>query len=1369
MANGNGNTSSRTDRLGEILGAYFVAVEQGRAPSRQELLAQYPDLDGELAEYFAEQDRLDRMIAPMRSPGSPASTAVDDLTASFGSFPPVLLRDTDPVDGGDPLIQPLSPEMPALADRPTRLQLFGEIARGGMGAILRGRDVDLGRELAVKVLLESNQGHPEVVRRFIEEAQIGGQLQHPGIVPVYELGAFADRRPYFAMKLVKGQTLAELLATRHISGPLYKPEAPAKVFSEDPSLALQACEVRTADLPRFLSIFEQVCQTVAYAHARGVIHRDLKPSNVMVGAFGEVQVMDWGLAKVLPRGDAADRTPQDFHETDVMTVRSGSGADASRAGSILGTPSYMAPEQARGELDQVDERADVFGLGAILCEILTGKPPFGGETRDKVRENAAQGALAGTLHRLDASAADSELISLARDCLAADRQQRPRDAGIVSARITAYLSGVQDRLRKAELARVEAQAHAEEEQKRRRITVALAASVLLTAGVVGGGWAYLARQQQRRAAQVDLALREAEILRDDAERTGDDVPRWLAARDAAQAVERLVADARDAATRDRVTALLQQVTQAAKTAQDDHKLLDKLVDIRSAEADDPDGSESDAAYADAFREAGIDVDTLLPAEASARIKARPASVSLALSAAIDDWAFCRRKSRPKPEDAWIRLVAAARATDLDPGRDRLRDLWAQLDRKRQLEPLRKLAQEAAPETWPAQSLLLLANAMADAGDPNVAVALLRRAQARHPGDVWINFKLGFLMERSHPPQTQEAIRFYTVARALRPETALELALALESRGQGDEAAAVFRDLVRLRPEYGLYWAFYGRFLEDRGDRASADEALNRAVLALKKAIQLKPHFYDYNSLGIALQAQGKSAQAIAEFQEAIRLKSDAPNVHSNLGVALRDQGKLAEAIAEFREAIRLKPDESTAHSNLGNALREQGKPEEAIAEQREAIRLKSDNPTAYYNLGYALQQLGKLTEAIAEYREAIRLKPDYYDAHLNLGRALRVQGKLAEAVPEYQTCIRLKPGDAETHSTVGAALRDQGKPAEAIAECRLALRLEPGLASAHNNLATALSDLGKLAEAIAELREVVRLKPDYADAHSNLGTVLCAQGKPAEAITECREAIRLMPDHAGAHSNLGAALCAQGKLVEAIAEHRETIRLMPGDPRGYANLALVFRAQGEFAAAVVELRKARELAKADPGLVQTIDGELAVAESQAAIAARLPAVLRGEDQPKNATERLDFGLFCYNLKRFSASARLCAEAFQADPKLAEDMQAQHRYNAACASALAAASQGNDELPLDEPAKTRWRKQAIDWLKADLAFWTRQVAAGPQQARAAVVQILQHWKADTDLAGIREGTALAKLPQDEQKACRALWAEVEAVLKKAQAP
>ena len=308
MGSGNGETTSRADRLGEILGAYFVAVEAGQAPSRQELLAQHPELAAELAEYFGEQDRLDRMVAPLRPPAQPDSTALDGLSGELGAVPHVLLRDTEPAADGDPLLQPHSPEMPPLADRPARLQLFGEIARGGMGAILKGRDVDLGRELAAKVLLEAHQGSPDVVRRFVEEAQIGGQLQHPGIVPVYELGTFPDRRPYFAMKLVRGRTLSSLLAERAHPGADDKPEARAKVRSGEPSLALQACEKRAADLPRFLSIFEQVCQTMAYAHARGVIHRDLKPANVMVGEFGEVQVMDWGLAKVLPRGGIADET-----------------------------------------------------------------------------------------------------------------------------------------------------------------------------------------------------------------------------------------------------------------------------------------------------------------------------------------------------------------------------------------------------------------------------------------------------------------------------------------------------------------------------------------------------------------------------------------------------------------------------------------------------------------------------------------------------------------------------------------------------------------------------------------------------------------------------------------------------------------------------------------------------------------------------------------------------------------------------------------------------------------------------------------------------------------------------------------------------
>ena len=145
------------------------------------------------------------------APGPDGSSVLARLAASVGPVPRVLLHDSELTTGPGPVVKPGSPEMPAPADPAPRLQLLGEIARGGMGAVLKGRDSDIGRDLAVKVLLEQHRDKPELIRRFIEEAQIAGQLQHPGVVPVYELGAFADRRPYFTMKLVKGRTLADLL------------------------------------------------------------------------------------------------------------------------------------------------------------------------------------------------------------------------------------------------------------------------------------------------------------------------------------------------------------------------------------------------------------------------------------------------------------------------------------------------------------------------------------------------------------------------------------------------------------------------------------------------------------------------------------------------------------------------------------------------------------------------------------------------------------------------------------------------------------------------------------------------------------------------------------------------------------------------------------------------------------------------------------------------------------------------------------------------------------------------------------------------------------------------------------------------------
>ena len=387
---------------------------------------------------------------------------------------------------------------PSERDAESRYRMLGEIARGGMGAIIKGRDVDLGRDLAIKVLLDSHKDKPELVGRFVEEAQIGGQLQHPGIAPVYELGQLGDERPFFSMKLVKGTTLAAQLSER-----------------SDPS----------TDRPRLLGVFEQICQTMAYAHSRGVVHRDLKPANVMVGAFGEVQVMDWGLAKVLREGGVADekRALQTQTQTSVIqTIRSlgsdlptgiGSGSDGSKTqmGSVLGTPAYMPPEQALGEIDRLDERSDVFGLGAILCEILTGVPPYVGSDATEVFRLASRGKLDACFDRLRESDIDEELVSLVRDCLELEPEDRPRNAGVLANRLSDYLESVETRLRQAELDRIEADIKAEEERKRRRVMMALAGSVLLTICAGGGGWIWLKQKEnaiQRAAFEQQQNLQQ---------------------------------------------------------------------------------------------------------------------------------------------------------------------------------------------------------------------------------------------------------------------------------------------------------------------------------------------------------------------------------------------------------------------------------------------------------------------------------------------------------------------------------------------------------------------------------------------------------------------------------------------------------------------------------------------------------------------------------------------------------------------------------------------------------------------------------------------------------------------------------------------
>jgi Flp pilus assembly protein TadD len=1138
--------------------------------------------------------------------------------------------------------------------------------------------------------------------------------------------------------------------------------------------------------------FLDVCNAIDYAHSRGVLHRDIKPGNVLVGRYGETLTVDWGLAKATGRSD-----PSSGERT--LKPSSASGSVETLPGSAMGTPAYMSPEQAQGNLDRLGPRSDVYSLGATLYCVLTGRPPFAGDAAEVIP--AVQKGEFASPRATDPSV-DRALEAVCLKAMALRPEDRYASCRGLAEDIERWMADEPVSAWREPLAR---RARRWARRHRQAVTGAAAAALVGLIGVAAAATVYL-QQRQAQVSLLALAVQEVNLLREqaDADPDGDPV-KWHAAQQAVKRALDLLGPLIDPATQRRVRELGDQVTTATQAAVRDARLLREVVDIRSAEADDPDGSASDAAYARAFRDAEIDVDALGPEAAGARIKARPAGVALALTAALDDWAAQRRVARPKEADAWKRLVATARVADPEPTRDRLRQLWSEPDRKAQREPLLQLAREADPRGWPPASLTLLAGALEAAGERDAAADLLRRSQAEHPGDVWLNYNLARLLKNLHPPRTEDAIRFYSVARALRPETAHEMADALASRGHGDEAMVVFRDLTRIRSGNGRHWVCLGLLLQERGDRAGSTAALEGAVTALRETIRLRPDdSRAHDNLGVTLSNQGKSADAIAAYREAIRLWPGNALAHSNLGVVLCDiVHDYSAAEAEFREAIRLKPDYAAAHDNLGSALDKQGKLGEAIAEYREAIRLMPDLAGAHNNLGIALSNQGKLTEAIAEYREAIRLKPDEAKAHNNLGIALRNQGKLAEAIAEYREAIRLKPDVAGVHSDLGAVLCDvvrdyaaaqaefreairlkpddgmahynlgnaldkQGRREEAIAEYREAIRLKPDDAVAHNNLGSVLGKQGRLAEAMAALGEAIRLKPEYAEAHSNLGNALLAQGKAAEAIAALREAIRLKPDEATAHNNLGNGLQDQGKPAEAIAEYREAIRLKPDYALAHTNLGFVLQQQGQYRQALVQLRRGHELGSRRSDWPYPSAEWVRQAERLVALESRLPAVLRGDDKPKDAAEGIGFADLAYKTKQFGPSARLYIEALRADPKLAEDMKAGNRYNAACAAALAGAGQGDEKPPLDEKEKTRWLKQALDWLRADLAFWTRQAETGNPEARALVSQQLQHWKADTDLAGIRDETAIKALPADEQKACRALWAEVEALLARVRA-